>query len=55
VTDRGYFCDDYLPNQGELGDGAVGKLGELSEIYNFVNWSKSQISLDEKLHGSQNP
>jgi len=42
MTDwQSYFDKDYLPNQNELGDGVVDKVGVLAEFYNIVNWSKS--------------
>jgi len=38
ITDwQSYFDDDYLPNQGELGDGVVDKVEVLAEFYNIVN------------------
>ena len=35
--------------QSELEDGVVDNLGVLTEFYKFVNWSKSQFGLDEKI------
>jgi len=46
---QSYFGADYVPNPGELGDGVVDTLRVLTEFYKFVNWSKSQIGLDEKI------
>ena len=38
ITDwQSYFDDDYLPNQGKLGDGVVDKVEVLAEFYNIVN------------------
>jgi len=38
ITDwQSYFDDDYLPNQGELGDGVVDKVGVQAEFYKIVN------------------
>ena len=34
---QSYFDRDYLPNQGELGDGVVDKVEVLAEFYNIVN------------------
>ena len=34
---QSYFGVDYLPNDGELGDGVVDILGVLTEFYKFVN------------------
>jgi hypothetical protein len=33
----------------------VDKIGELNEIYNFVNWSKCQIGLNENMQSSKLP
>jgi len=42
MTDwESYFDNDFLPNQNELGDGVLDKVGVLAELYNIVNWSKS--------------
>ena len=38
MTDwQSYFDRDYLPNQGQLGDGVVDKVEVLAEFYNIVN------------------
>jgi len=50
MTDwQSYFNSDYLPNQSELGDGVVDKVGVLAEFYHIVNWSKSQIGMDQEI------
>ena len=48
-----YFGADYLPNRGKLGDGVIDTLGVLAEFYKFVDWSKDQFGLDEKIWGFQ--
>ena len=54
-AEQRYLSSDYLPNHGELGVGAVDKLEELHEIYNFINWSKHWIGLDKELQSSKHP
>jgi len=34
---QSHFDADYLPNQSELGDDVVDKVGVLAEFYNIVN------------------
>jgi len=49
IDRQSYFDGDYLPNLGELGDNVVDKVGVLNEFYKIVNWSKSQIGLDQEM------
>jgi hypothetical protein len=48
-----YFGNQYLPNYDDLVHGVVYKVGDLSEGYNFVNWSLSLFGLVSEIQSSK--
>ena len=42
VDCQSYFDGDYLPNHGELGDGAVDKVGVLNKLYKIVTRARTK-------------